>query len=108
MSLPPPTTSTFQFSGRPADADIAAMSATCSSENGPTVGMNSKVVPGWSPTTRDSATSSSRVAARDGTGSPSPSLWVGACDDEKPNPPAASDSPSVRHIVVTSSSVAGS
>ena len=32
------------------------------------------------------------VAARDGTGWPSASLWVGAYDDEKPRPPAASES----------------
>jgi hypothetical protein len=51
--------------------------------------MSSSVVPGWPATDRHSASSSDRWAARDGTGWPSPSLWVGACEVEKPRAPSA-------------------
>ena len=49
---------------------------------------------------RPVASISARVAARDGTGLPSPSLCVGACDDEKPIAPASSASCSRRAICV--------
>jgi len=98
--------STFQLSGRSAATDIADISARWSSVKGPTVGMNSSVVPGCSRATPASAISSSGVAQREGTGLPSPSLCVVACEDEKPIPPAASDSPSSRHIASSCSAVA--
>ena len=49
----------------------------------------SMVVPGWSATAAASRSSSASVAARDGTGWPSPSLWVGARDVERPIAPSA-------------------
>lgn len=54
--------------------------------------MYSRVVPSCSLTTAHRARTSSVVAARDGMGLPSPSLWVKDCDDENPSPPAASAS----------------
>ncbi len=87
------------MSGRLAASDSDAMRSMCSSSKAPTVGMNSIVVPGWSRTAPARVTSSSVVAERDGTGLPSPSLWVGARDDEKPSPPAASDSWRTRTMV---------
>ena len=46
------TKSTFQLRGRSAASDISHSRSTCSSEKGPTVGMNSSVVPGCSRTAR--------------------------------------------------------
>ena len=85
---------------------MSVINAVCSSVNGGIDGMNSSVVPGWSRHTPASATISSRLAARDGTGLPSPSLCVIEVLDEKPRPPAASDSPSTRRIVSTWAGVA--
>ena len=48
----------------------------------------------------------SRDAARDGTGMPSPSLWVGACDVENPSAPSSSDRATIDAIAPTCSSVA--
>ena len=101
------TVSRFQLSGRRAAADMRAITSRCRSVKS-RVGMNSSDVPGCSPVTRHSASSSSAVACRDGTGSPSASLWVSAHDDEKPRPPAASDSRSRFDIAARSSSVAAS
>ena len=94
------------MSGRLAASDSVAMRSMCSSSKAPTVGMNSIVVPGWSRTAPARVTSSSVVAERDGTGLPSPSLWVGARDDEKPSPPAVSDSWSTRTMAASCSSEA--
>ena len=80
------------MSGRSAANDISAISRMRSSEMGPTAGMNSSVVPGWSRTAAASATNSSKVAEREGTGRPSPSVWPSPSEDEKPKAPPDSDS----------------
>ena len=49
---------------------MAAMTSKISSVKRPTAGMNSSVVPGCSRTTAHRASSSSRLAWRDGTGAP--------------------------------------
>jgi hypothetical protein len=49
----------------------------------------STVVPGWSATTAASRSSSPTAAEREGTGWPSPSLWVGAREVENPRAPSA-------------------
>ncbi len=53
--------------------------------------MSSRVVPGCVDKTLQSSSSSARDAARDGTGMPSPSLWVGAWEVEKPRAPSSSE-----------------
>ncbi len=88
----PSAASTFQLTGRPARSDIGVISSTSSSVKplrhpGTII---STVVPGWPATTAASRSSSSRLADRDGTGLPSPSLWVGAWEVEKPSAPSAS------------------
>ena len=70
--------------------------------------MYSSVVPGWSRTTSQKASISRRSALRDEIGLPSPSEWVRDCDEEKPSPPASSDSESSRLISAISSSEATS
>jgi hypothetical protein len=98
--------STFQLSGRAAARAIAVMVAEWTGSNAWVVGTNSSWVPAWSRHTAARATSSSGVAARDGTGAPSPSTWVGAHDDENPSPPAASASASSARMRSISASVA--
>ena len=56
------------MSGRSAARDMSAMSSMRSVGMGPTVGMNSSVVPGWPRSAPARATNSSKVADRDGTG----------------------------------------
>ena len=68
--------------------------------------MNSSVVPGCSRTTAHRASSSSRLAWRDGTGAPVWSLWLVDHVEEKPRPPAVSPSWSSDAIRATSSGVA--
>ncbi len=87
-SSPAMTMRTFQLSGRFAAADMSPISSASASPNWPTPGMNSSVVPSCSPVSAHNAISSSWVAKREGTGAPSPSLWVPASDDEKPMPPS--------------------
>ena len=81
--------SRFQLSGRSAASDIAAMSSARSSGISPIAAMNSSVVPGCSRTAAASARNSSGAAERDGTGSPSPSVWASPSDDENPSAPWA-------------------
>ena len=83
--------STFQLIGRFAASDISVISDFSSSCQRPVPGMNSRVVPGRSRMARASARSSSRLAWREGTGSPFASLWVAAMEDEKPMPPSCTD-----------------
>ena len=104
------TPSTFQLSGRSAANDIEVMRSTSSSVKPlrqPAM-ISSSCVPGWLCTAPARRTSSSRVAAREGTGLPSPSLCVGACDVEKPIAPASSASCSSCSIWSIWSSVAAS
>jgi hypothetical protein len=84
------TAMTFQLMGRWAATDMSTMRSMAHWSNGPTWGMISSEVPGYSPTTRARSTSSASVAWRDGTMLPSASLWVRAYDDENPMPPASS------------------
>ena len=88
-----PTDSTFQFRGRSALALIPAKSSISSSLNSPRHPwtMASSVVPGCWPVTSHSAKTSSCVANRLGTGSPSPSLCVLDRLVEKPRPPASNE-----------------
>ena len=99
------TCSRFQLSGRSAAALMSLISSNVSRVNSPTCGMNSSVVPGNSPTTRHSSTSSSRDACRDGTGTPVWSLCDDDHVDENPMPPAASPSRSRRFISSSSAGV---
>ena len=85
------TPRTFQLAGRSASRDRVAIKSTSSSLNPlrhPGT-MSSSVVPGCADRTAQSASSSDRDAAREGTGMPSPSLWVGACDVENPSAPSS-------------------
>ena len=68
----------------------------------------SRVVPGTPRMAPASATSSSAEALREGTGSPSASLWVGAVEVENPIAPASHASVTSCAIVAIWSSVAGS
>ncbi len=81
----------FQLSGRSAARDISAISCMRASGIGPTVGMNSSVVPGWRRSAPASATNSSKAAEREGTGRPSPSVWPSPREEENPSAPSASD-----------------
>ena len=72
------TPRTFQFTGRSASSDIWARKSISSSvkpfrQPGT---ISSTVVPSWSRTAEASRSISSRAAALDGTGCPSPSLCV--------------------------------
>ncbi len=51
--------------------------------------MYSRLVPGWAPQTRASATNSSSVAKVGGVGQPSPSNWVADSELENPRAPDA-------------------
>jgi hypothetical protein len=102
------TVSTFQLRGRRAASVMSAMSSTSSSRKPrmhPSVTYSS-VVPSWSRTAPQSATTSSFDAQRDATGLPSPSEWVNASVVEKPVPPASIDSCSSRTIASTCPGVA--
>ena len=68
----------------------------------------SSVVPGTSRTAAARAISSSGDAPRDGTGSPSASLWVGAVEVEKPIAPARHASDTSAAISAICSGDAGS
>ena len=59
-----------------------------------------------SPAASARASTSSNPACRDGTGRPSWSVCVGACDDEKPAAPAAIAARTSRRICSSSSAVA--
>ena len=61
-SLPLPTNSTFQLTGRFAASDMRVNSSGAKSSNMPTHGMNSSVVPGWFRTTPQSERISSSLA----------------------------------------------
>ena len=91
-------------------ADIVIISSATSSPNGPSPvapwGSSSSDVPSYSPHTLASSMNSRVSAKRDGTGHPSPSLWVSDVVVEKPNPPASKPSRSRRVIRSNSSSVA--
>jgi hypothetical protein len=70
--------------------------------------MYSRVVPSWAATSSQNAIISRRSAKRDVIGRPSPSECVRDCDDEKPSPPAASESAIRARMAAISSSVATS
>src|SRR5207245_9223731 len=97
-----------QFSGCYAVTDILAISSSLRLSNSATAssGRNLNYVPGNSPQTPARVTSSSTAAHRDGTGTPSASLWVADQVEENPSAPAASPSCNSRTIASTSSSVA--
>ncbi len=91
------TPSTFQFTGRLAATDMAARRSRSSSVKPlmQPARIASSVVPGTSRIAPASAISSSWEAPRDGTGSPSPSLCVGAVEVENPSAPAAQASETI-------------
>ncbi len=79
----------FQFNGRRAAVDIDTRTSRSTGPNTSTrPGMNSSAVPSNSPQTADSASSSERSAARDGTGAPAASKCAGPHDDVNPSAPA--------------------
>ena len=97
------TVRTFQFSGRRAASVMSAMSSTSSGRKPrrqPSV-TYSRVVPSWPRTAPQRASTSSRLAHRDATGSPSPSEWVNDKVVENPSPPASSASWSSGTIAAT-------
>ena len=99
---------TFQFTGRRAASDMRVMRSTSSSVKPfmqPSA-THSRVVPGYSAQTPQRATTSSTAAVRDGTGLPSPSLWVKDLLVEKPRPPASRDCARIRCIWTSSAAVA--
>ncbi len=102
------TPRTFQFAGRSASSDSVAMRSTSSSlkpfRHPGTI--SSSVVPGCADRTAHSASSSERDAAREGTGMPSPSLWVGACDVENPSAPSSRERANTEAMACTCSSLA--
>jgi hypothetical protein len=104
------TPRTFQLSGRCAATDIAASRSRSSSVKPlmQPARIASSVVPGAPRTAPARATSSSWDAARDGTGSPSASLCVGAVDVLNPIAPAAHASRTSAAIASICSSDAGS
>ncbi len=85
------TPSTFQLTGRSASSESVVMRSTSSSVNPlrhPGT-MSSRTVPSCSDTAEHRASSSSRVAALEGTGLPSPSLWVWAREVDSPSAPSS-------------------
>ena len=102
------TPSTFQFTGRSARSDMVERNSISSSVNPlrqPGT-ISSTVVPSWSRTAAARRSISARLAARDGTGCPSPSLCVCTCDVEKPRAPSRSAAWSAVSIAARSASVA--
>ena len=97
------TVSTFQFIGRFAAALIRPKSSISSSANmsrHPGT-IPSSVVPSWRPVSSHSAISSSGVAQRLATGSPSPSLWEVLFVNENPIAPASMAAASSARIAAT-------
>ena len=86
------TPSTFQLTGRSASSDMVARKSMSSSLNPlrQPATMSSTVVPSCWRTAAARRSISSRAAAREGTGWPSPSLWVWTCEVEKPSAPSSS------------------
>ena len=82
------------MSGRSAARDMSAISCIRSSGMGPTVGMNSRVVPGMVPQRRRPGPRTRRAPPQlDGTGRPSPSRWPSPSEEEKPERPAGHATP---------------
>ncbi len=102
------TPSTFQLTGRSASRDIVAMKSISSSVNPlrQPATMSSTVVPSWERTAAARRSISARLAARDGTGWPSPSLCVCTCEVEKPRAPSSSAACSAASMASMSASVA--
>ena len=88
------TVSTFQLRGRRAVTLMVVMRSTSSGlkESRHPLVMYSSVVPSCAATSSQKASISRRSAWRELIGRPSPSEWVRDCEDEKPRPPASSDS----------------
>ena len=102
------TPSTFQLTGRSARSDMVERKSISSSVNPlrqPGT-MSSTVVPACSRTAPARRSSSSRPAARDGTGWPSPSLWVCTWEVEKPSAPSARAACSAASMASVSPAVA--
>ena len=101
------TPSTFQLTGRSASSDIVDMKSMSSSLNPlrQPATMSSSVVPSWSRTAAARRSISSRPAARDGTGWPSPSLCVCTCEVEKPRAPSSSAACNAATMAAMSSGV---
>ncbi len=96
------TPSTFQLTGRSASSDMVerkSMSSSVKPLRQPAT-MSSTVVPSCWRTAAARRSISSRAAARDGTGWPSPSLWVWTCEVEKPSAPSASAACSAASMAV--------
>ena len=95
---------TFQLTWRPpAASDMSQSRDFDSSSVGPPAATSiSRLVPGWSTSTEQRASTSSREAWRLGTGRPSASLWVVDHVDEKPMAPA--DRPSLSSVAMASNS----
>ena len=84
------TPRTFQLTGRSASSDMVdrkSMSSSVKPLRQPAT-MSSTVVPSCWRTAAARRSISSRLAARDGTGWPSPSLCVWTCEVEKPSAPS--------------------
>ena len=86
------TPRTFQLTGRSASSDMVARKSMSSALNPlrQPATMSSTVVPSCWRTAAARRSISRREAARDGTGWPSPSLWVCTCEVENPSAPSAS------------------
>ena len=93
------TPSTFQLTGRSASSDMVARKSTSSSVKPlrQPATMSSTVVPSWSRTAAARRSISARLAAREGTGCPSPSLCVWTWEVEKPSAPSAKRGVQRRH-----------
>ena len=101
------TPSTFQLTGRSASSDMVerkSMSSSVKPLRQPAT-MSSTVVPSCWRTAAARRSISSRVAARDGTGWPSPSLCVWTCEVEKPSAPSTSAACSAASMASMSSGV---
>ena len=102
------TPSTFQLTGRSASSDMVerkSMSSSLKPLRQPAT-MSSTVVPSCWRTAAARRSISSRAAARDGTGWPSPSLCVCTCEVEKPSAPSASAACSAASMASMSSASA--
>ena len=94
------------MSGRSAARDMSAMSSMRAWGIGPTVGMNSSVVPGCRRMAPARAMNSSKAAKRDGTGWLSPSTCPSPSEEENPRAPPATESSTSVTIRASSSGVA--